>query len=55
MKREQSIFEKENKGEKIEGYGDIAESKIPSKKRLKRQGQVYREMERENKEDGNTI
>ncbi len=55
MKREESIFEKENKKEKIEGYGDIAESKIPSKKRLKRQGQVYQKMKRENREDGNTI
>lgn len=55
MKREQFIFEKENKGEKIEGYGDIAESKIPSKKRLKRQGQAYQEIEREDKEDEYTI
>ncbi len=41
--------------EEIEVYVDVTESKIPSKKRLKKQGQVYREMERENREDGNTI
>lgn len=41
--------------EEIECYIDITESKIPSKKRLKRQGQAYQEIEREDKEDEYTI
>ena len=41
--------------EEIEVYIDLTESKIPSKKRLKRQGQAYQEIEREHKEDEYTI
>ncbi len=41
--------------EEIEVYIDLTESKIPSKKRLKRQGQAYQEIEREDKEDEYTI
>ncbi len=41
--------------EEIELYVDVTESKIPSKKRLKRQGQAYQEIEREDKEGEYTI
>lgn len=41
--------------EEIEVYIDLMESKIPSKKRLKRQGQAYQEIEREDKEGEYTI
>lgn len=41
--------------EEIEVYINLTESKIPSKKRLKRQGQAYQEIEREDKEDEYTI
>lgn len=41
--------------EEIERYIDITESKIPSKKRLKRQGQAYQEMEREERENEYSI
>ncbi len=41
--------------EEIELYVDVTESKIPSKKRLKRQGQAYQEMEREDREDEHII
>ena len=41
--------------EEIEVYIDLTESKIPSMKRLKRQGQAYQEIEREDKEDEYTI